>query len=138
MVIWTLDGRRACLDAFTDRSTPDHWTVRLFSNDFRPDGASVLADFTESAFNGYGPVPCGSWGPATDDGEGNAVAQAVAVAHFQKTIGPAIEYSYGYYLTDLDDRVLLAERFPSRLRFDASGDSLDLQLILTLGEAAAG
>lgn len=86
--------------------------LHLYKNDVAPTPTSILADFTEADFDGYGPetITPVSW-PIFLKG----ISQAVAV-------GPAIVFSptgsvtpnlvYGYFVTDSTGaRLLWGERF---------------------------
>jgi len=75
--------------------------VRLFSNNFTPDPASVLGDFTEATFGGYAAVQVNSkFGSPYKviDGEYQTDSSAFT---FTQTTG-ANQLIYGWYLTWFD------------------------------------
>lgn len=142
---WTIDGlyhwNRAAVGQDPD-SLP--LTVHLFQNDYTPVLGSVLSDFDEADFTGYGPI----------DGYGNtagSVTGGVMVSQYRDTHGgllvtpfiftvsaiPIVGNTiYGYYVTWFDtvatDYVLFARRFTSPQDLTLGGAFVSFSLNITL------
>lgn len=106
-------------------------SVRLYSNDYTPDAASVLASFTEAGWLGYfrETIQRATWG-----------APAIVAGRASSTYGTVFEWTnnsgasvtvYGYYIVNPATAVVqIAERF-GVTRVLAPGETLQLQPVLT-------
>src|SRR3990172_7014320 len=78
----------------------------LFQNDVISDlGAdglpeAVLADFTEADFDGYAPLPAGTWGGITLGADGRQYTEGEDALVWEQDGGAATNDIYGWYQTD--------------------------------------
>jgi hypothetical protein len=135
MIVWTQSGLGDMLGDWTAGSLiSESGTLRLYSNDYTPGPTSGLSDFTESAFDGYAPLPLTDWGTGiVFDIDGNATIGSSGAYSFTKSLGPHPEFAYGWYVTTGAGAVVLAERFPAKAGFDAPGDDVNIKMVLRLG-----
>jgi hypothetical protein len=100
-------------------------TLRLFANDFTPDPASVLGDFTESSFTGYAPESLsGLFGSPVKITDGEWQIQTDPIPF--SCSGGSPQVVYGAYVDDGAD-VIFSARFDAPITM-TSGASFTLQL----------
>lgn len=102
-IFLNLNGRKRMLNAWMrNLNTGVTFRYHLFSNNVTVSDATVLADFTESAFPGYAThdIASAGWGSPTDDGTCSTSAAADITTTSTGTSG---ETCYGYYVTDTAD-----------------------------------
>lgn len=107
-----VDGRKRALNAYL-RNLNINITFKyhLYTNNFTPNDAMVIGDFTEATFPGYATQNAtpGSWASPSDDG---TCSTSSSTSQVYTTTGASGESAYGYYVTDNADGVLLfAEKF---------------------------
>lgn len=86
--------------------------LKLFKNDYTPVDTSTLANFTEADFDGYAPITLNAWGNAFINGSNIAEIDEV-VRTFTCTGNTTPNTIYGYYLEDVANQYLFAERNPA-------------------------
>lgn len=86
-------------------------SLGLFVNNFTPEPANVLSDFTPASFDGYAPFTFGLWGETFLNSEGNAESDYPSLSWL---VGPGggVDTVYGYYVFDAQGYVLWSERDP--------------------------
>lgn len=110
----------------------DGCKVKLYTNDFAPDPSTLLADFTEATFTGYGEATIATWGDTINTGPARAGSTAQATFTAGAIVAPG-QTVYGYYVTDAAETVVLfSERFTDPVQFVAQYDSLSLDLVFSL------
>lgn len=98
--------------------------LRLYKNDITPTALSVLGDFLECNFSGYGSRSLvNKWGPPFTRPDGRAQIET-ATQTWQGT-GAGVENTvFGYYVTALNGQFLLwAQRGPEPKLIGAGGSS---------------
>lgn len=100
------------VEVLTTLLTPAH-TLRLYGNDYTPVDTSTTGNFTEIAGGGYAnlPITFANWTIVS-----GTPSQATYPSQSWTFTGPinAPGTIYGYYITrNSDNKLLLAERFPS-------------------------
>jgi len=102
------------------------YKMHLYSNNFSPTTASVLANFTECTFAGYAAADCSNWTAPTVTSH-VATIQADANTFTRSTTGSS-QNVYGYYITDQAGTTLYyAELDPSGPRVVTNaGDSVTI------------
>lgn len=116
--------------------------LHLYSNDIAPSLDSVLADFTEATFPGYSTKFVGGDFPfPTTNTDGNAQSNSKTY-EFTPANQESNELVHGWYLTFRTDTVpnllFAAERIVPAFKANAAGQSLSLQIQLTLGSRFSG
>lgn len=98
---------------------------RLFQNNYTPVEGSVVGDFTEATYSGYGGSKEPTYGtPCTVSGTSFVTGGSM---FFQHDGGGTSNTIYGYYVTKTDDTTLLfAERFTSSKSMATVADILQL------------
>ena len=87
-------------------------TLRLFSNNFTPTPASVVADFTEATFSSYNAVDLtGIWGAPTQVVAGDYL-HVTSFAEFTSDDGTG-QQIYGWYITNDTPRVIHSGLLPA-------------------------
>lgn len=109
----------------------DTAAYRLFSAGplpITPD--SLEADFTESAFSGYTAQSGSPAGPVNlPSGLGVGMT---ADALFTRNSGATSENVLGYYVTDANDNLIMAEYFDAPIPMENAGDFISLQIFLPM------
>lgn len=114
---------RTILNALKAASAPlDAVTIRLFSNDFQPDDASVLADFTEADFDGYLESAAVVWEDAYTDINGLAHLRG-DLKVFNCTGGTTPNTIYGWYAVTTTT-LKLSQRFETPIPINAAGQAV--------------
>lgn len=110
--------------AVKSTTTPENWTLKLYTNNYTPVAASTAGNFTECAVSGYSAktLTRGSWGDPTTNGSGKA-EMAYAAQTFSFTGSGTI---YGYYVVSATAGTLIFAELFSSARSVASGDSLTI------------
>lgn len=108
--------------AVKSTSTPENWTLKLYTNNYTPVAASTHTNFTECAVSGYTAktLSRGSWGDPSTNGSGKA-EMSYAAQTFSFTGSGTI---YGYYIVGATSGTLIFAELFSAARSVASGDSL--------------
>jgi hypothetical protein len=85
--------------------------LRLFANDYYPHEDDLDEAPVEAEFSGYRWYPLEAWrhGYINEDGEGQLDHDNVVFSYATPGQNSMV---YGYYVTDLDDQVIFAERNP--------------------------
>lgn len=116
-------------------------TLRLFQNNFTPTPLSLVGDFTECNFTGYGAkTALTTWRTWNDADDASQVVDQTIIELFAAGAISAPQTAYGWYLTDAAGTVLLAwGRFDEPYTFIANGDKLPVspavKLLLNTGQA---
>ena len=109
----------------------DSVKLKLFTNDYTPVEASVIASFTEAVAAGYAAIDLAKadWSIATDTG-------VTTAAQAQKTFTlTAASTNYGYYITNNDgSQVLWAERFSDAPHTIPAGGGTEKITVNLIGE----
>jgi hypothetical protein len=103
------------------------YTMHLYKNNYSPIEASVLGDFTEADFSGYGggQVITG-WTTPVDSGAHRAIAHATTLV-WTHGAGATNNDIYGYYVTQGAD-LIWAEAFNGGpVPMSSNGASLSVQ-----------
>lgn len=119
------EGRIAALDRITGQpGATQLLTLHLFSNNLTVDDDTELADFVESAYNGYAEVDDCDFPDAAIDGDGFGATTSRDIT-FTKSAGGTGETVYGWYFTFEDSgsvtRLYLTSRFASPFDFTVDG-----------------
>jgi hypothetical protein len=135
MLLWSLDKQRRMLSEQAADSVTEGWLLRLFTTDAPITRLVSAGDLTEATFPGYEPLPPGPWDdPFIEAGTLNAVMVATEAVLFERDRSAGDPQTvYGWYVTDQDGILLLAERFPDVMIFAHPFDSVQVQIKLTLG-----
>jgi len=112
-----VEANAGLLDALTDKL--DNYLsvgaeLRLFQNDFTPDPASELTDFTEATFGGYAPIDLAAeWNAVFKVIDGKYQADTNA-QEFECTGSPG-QTVYGWFVVQASpsDHVRISGRFVS-------------------------
>lgn len=99
------------------RDNTEHPVLHLYTNDIDPEDASHGASgedfstgtFTEAVESGYAAITLTGSNWTTTQVAGVATAQYNTGVTFSFAVG---ENVYGYYVTNTDDEIMWAERFP--------------------------
>ena len=90
----------------------NHWTARLYTNDYTPTKDVTLASVVEAVFPGYAGIDLipGSWNPFTTvNGQATSFYGLTPLQWFTTTVG---QVCHGYYVTDnLSGILIWAARF---------------------------
>ena len=129
------EGELALLNyMIKDVSVSDPMILRLFKNDYTPDGDATDGSFTEADFSDYAAVTLarGTWNAAVTNGSDKAESSYGSAAQ-SWTCGASGNTVYGYWVetNDVTPTVLWAERF-STARVLAENDILNIQPKITL------
>jgi hypothetical protein len=98
-------------------------SLRLFQNNFTPNNASVLLDFTVADFAGYANITLtgGSW--TTTPGAPSVAAYAEQT--FTRTTTGAVQTIYGYYIVNAGGtKVWAYEKFATAQAVTSAGDTI--------------
>jgi hypothetical protein len=104
-ILWILEAKRA---QFNDLISP--LQVGLFANNITPTPATPLVSFLAPTFVGYAAQPCGTWGAAIINADGDGEISADPLTYTPTSIGAA-EDIYGW-VAWLGTEVVCSERFP--------------------------
>ena len=121
------------LKAVTGNTAAAAWTLRLFSNNLTLGSTNVFASFTEVTGGGYAAksLTAASW-TFTPGTPSSAQYAAQTFTFTGATSAPGT--IYGYYITDANSKIVLAERLTSPpFTPAANGDSVAVTPVLTLG-----
>jgi hypothetical protein len=103
--------------------------IRLFTNNITPSDASVVGDFTEATWSGYGSIQltAANWAAVSVSAHVATAAYTVTIA-FTRTVTGSAASNYGWYVTDAGKtKVFAAARFLSApLTVTAAGDAVVL------------
>jgi hypothetical protein len=129
--VWTDEALKWYLKTPLYGPVINTYYLRLFTNNYTPDGGSVSGDFTECSTSGYSAQPVGS-----DGNWSYSVTTPGALAEtgpYLLTFAAAVTL-YGWYITCSGGTggVVAAERFGSPIVIPAGGGSLNLTVDLTL------
>lgn len=84
------------------------WTLRLYSNDVTPSNGNTFASFVEVVGGGYARFTLTAANWSATPGSPSVIQHPSHTFTFTGSIG----FTYGYYIVDSTDQVVLAERFP--------------------------
>lgn len=101
MIVLTNNGRLSLIENFV----AEEMTVHLFTSSNRPDPNDNVDDYTEVSGNGYSPIRLD---PEKWDINDEYVAQYPSVTFL---LTGSVGSVYGYYITNSDGKLTLAERF---------------------------
>lgn len=111
----------------------DTAVVHLFSNNITPDEDTVLGDFTECTYSGYGGGQTPTWdGPTTD--MSNRAAITSEVMQYAHNGGATANTVYGYYVVASGTDLVFCERFAAPIVMDDATDQFSLQIVYRLRE----
>ena len=85
--------------------------IHLFQNNYTPVDGTVVGDFVEATFDGYGSQGVSTWGSPTIVGP-RGQTQAASNT-WTKAAGTNPNLIYGYYILDGAGNLLWAERDPA-------------------------
>jgi hypothetical protein len=97
--------------------------LHLYQNDYFPDVADTIANYTEATFSGYTGSQLLAWSPAFINGV-NAGEIDAAVLSWSHNGGSTANTVYGIYVTDSAGNLTYAERFPAPLLVSSIGDTI--------------
>lgn len=80
---------------------------RLFTNNVTPSRASVLSDFTEASWSGYGAITR-TWTDYTLHGVSGDAGYAIAAPIAFSNSSGSDQTAYGYYVTDSGNSLVMA------------------------------
>lgn len=121
------------LKAWTGKTAAAAWTLRLFSNNVTPAAADVFATYTEVAGGGYAAksITAANW-VVTAGTPSNAQYAAQTFTFTGATNAPGTVY--GYYITDANSKIVVAERLVAPPFTPAvNGDAIIVTPAITLG-----
>jgi hypothetical protein len=103
-------------------------TLRMYSNNRTPQVTDTISSYVEVTGGGYAAVPLNSASWAIVQGS-PSVATYNNFIDFVFTAVPANPNVYGYYITNSDDELLLAEEFnPSDIPFVITAPGQTIQI----------
>lgn len=113
-------GKKQLLKFLTGEVADIPTFIRLFKNDFTPGPATVIGDFTQADFSGYGAAATAN--PVTAaalDASNRAVVTWDPVTWTKN--GATGNTIYGYYVVDSTGSLLWAERFDGSIPMTVDG-----------------
>lgn len=113
--------------------------LNLFTNNFTPTGASVLADFTLASYTGYSQKSV-SWGTVFDEGDGSWSVTSNAVHEFTGPTSGAGVTAYGYVVTDgaTPQKVLWSELLAASKTLTTTTDAVNVVPGININNADIG
>jgi hypothetical protein len=128
-LILTTKGAEMILGAYFNNTWPDSGndlTLRLFTNNIIPSPDDTSASYVEVTGGNYTAITLtrGSWtiNPALDPREADYTMRTFTF-NGALTGNPSI---YGYYITDADDNLIIAERATALFTPSNDGDSYEV------------
>lgn len=131
-IVMNTANLRAAIGALGD-GTASLWgsaTVHLYQNDVTPTVNSLLADFTEATFDGYGSATI-TWGSATN-GPGDEASVYGTGLSFIATGDTTPNIIYGWWLQNAGG-FRFAERFDEPIPIASTGDDVTFQPRASIG-----
>lgn len=107
--------------------------IKLFKNNLTISATTVLADFTEANYSGYGGGQTPAWTAVATDGSGRAHTTS-DVMTWSHSGGGTSNTIYGYYCESPTDGLLFAEKFATAIVMDDATDVFNLQIDYRLRE----
>jgi hypothetical protein len=135
-LVFPLASRQLAAKNVLNHTAPQNQTLKLFSNDYTPVSATVVADLTETTGGGYASKSLtGSSWTIGDDGVDDALASyAEQTWTFTGTVG-GTGIIYGYYVIQATSGLLLyAERLSSSYTPAVNGDALAITPKIRFGD----
>lgn len=111
----------------TNGSDLEDFTLRLYKNNFVPDDSTVLADFTEATFTGYGAVGIARSAMASPVIVSHVARSTKSVAPVFSCTGGSPQTVYGWYLeSNTTNKCVATQEFDSpRVMSNGATESID-------------
>lgn len=105
-------------------------SLRLFNNNYTPDDATTISNFSEATFTNYVALPISSASFGAAETVSDKASSTFGSAQTW-TCGSTGDTVYGYFVMDSVSKILWAEKFGTA-RVVAENDTISIQPSLTL------
>lgn len=111
------------LQNIVNKTAPQNWRLKLYTNDYTPVAGSTEANFTEANFTGYAAITLtgASWSIVA----GSPTQATYAEQTFTSTADQSAQTVYGVYaVQQTSGKIMFAERFASARVVQNNGDNI--------------